>query len=293
MKNAISQAVISSNTGDIVNAKFHLKGRTGACCLSNVYNVAKDVDPRVFAKPNKILMDSFFKRPSLNDQAMEGIMNVLKDGMLVEQSYHYRTETEVAAVFFMGDHFRIAQAGDVVVLHVVDGMLLNPEVLQDSEEHPRLGSEDYEGAETTEAEDFGHGENTFLLCSREFAKAISEQVLEDELARASFTLDEKHNITSYDCTRWLKALREIFEESHMGKEYTAIAFSIPTKRQRPGKSVLIIVIVVIAVILIIFFALGALRRGKGGPGGPGGPGGGPGGRPGHGQEEPFDPNGGT
>ena len=159
MKNAISQATISSKTGDIVNARCHLKGRTGVCCLSNVYNVAKDTDPRVYAKPTKIVMESFFKRPSLNDQAMEGIMNVLKDGMLVEQSYHYRTEAEVGAVFFMGDHFRVVQAGDVVVLHFVDGMLLNPEVLSDSDAHPRLGSEDYEGAETKDAEEFGHGEN--------------------------------------------------------------------------------------------------------------------------------------
>ena len=288
MKNAISQAVISSKTGDIVNAKCHLKGRTGACCLSNVYNVAKDTDPRVFAKPTKIVMESFFKRPSLNDQAMEGIMNVLKDGMLVEQSYHYRTEAEVGVIFFMGDHFRTAQTGDVVVLHFVDGMLLNPEVLQESG-NPRVGSDDYEGAKVSEAEEFGHGENTFLVCSREFAAAISEQVLEDELARASYTIDEKRNITSYDCNRWLKALREIYEETHLGKEYTAIAFSIPTKRQRPGKGILIIAIIVIAVILLIFFALGALRRGKGGP-----PGGGPGReRPGNSQQEPFDPNGGT
>lgn len=287
MKNAISQAVISSKQGDIVNAKCHFKGQIGACCLSNVMNVAKDADSRVWAKPTKIVLESYLKRPSLNDQAMEGIMNVLKDGMLVEQSYHYRTEAEVGVVFFKGDHFRIAQAGNVVVLHFVNGMLVNPEVLKESD-RPNIGSADYEQAEFSDAEEFSHGENTFLLCNKEFAVALGEEAIEDALIRSSFTIDEKRGITSYDCNRWLKALRDIFEESNMGKDFTAIAFSIPEKRRRPGNSIILIVIIVIAVILIIFFALGAMRRGKGAP-----PGGGPGQGPGDRQEQPFDPNGGT
>lgn len=288
MKNAISQAVISSRQGDIVNAKCHFKGQTGVCCLANVMNVAKDADARVWAKPTKIVLESYFKRPSLNDQAMEGIMNVVKDGMLVEQSYHCRTEAEVGAIFFKGDHFRVAQAGNVVVLHFVDGMLINPEALKEPADRPNIGSLDYEQAEVSEAEEFGHGQNTFLLCTREFADALGEEAIEDALIRSSYTIDEKRGITSYDCNRWLKALRDIFEESHMGKEFTAIAFSIPEKRRRPGNSVILIVVIVIAVILIIFFALGAMRRGKGAP-----PGGGPGQGPGDRQEQPFDRDGGT
>ena len=287
MKNAISQAVISSNQGDILNAKCRIQGSRGVCSLSNVKNVSKEVDPRVPAKPTKIIVESFFKRPSLGDQAMDGIMNMVKDGVLVEQSYHYRTEAEVGAIFFMGDHFRIAQAGDIVVLHFVDGMLLNPEVLSAPSERPSLGSEDYEAAEVTEAAEFGHGENTFLLCTREFAQGLSEEIIEEALQKACFTIDEKRGIMSYDCNRWLKALRDIFEESHMGKEYTAIAFSIPAKRQRP-KSIIVIVIIVIAILVAIFFLMGALRRGKGAP-----PGGGPGQGPGQGQQQPFDPAGGT
>ena len=274
MKDFLQVAKIGSADGELRNAMSQAHGRRGVCCLSTARNMPKENLEKTSAKPTKIVIESFMRRPSLNDEAMSGIMGLANDGILVEQSANYRTEADLGAMFFIGDQFRIARAGDIVILHFVNGMLLNPEELRAPGDRPSIGSLDYSSPETEEISDFGHGENTFLFCTRSFAEVMTEELLEDTLQRSILTVDEKHGITTCDCTRWLKMLREIYEEAHTGKEYTAMAASIPPKKKRPGSRKTIIWIVVLIILaVLVFFALGALRRGPGGPGGPqGGPG---------------------
>ncbi len=289
-KDVVNVAKIGSRGGEVQNAQTQLHGRKGVCSLCDVRNVPTEEQNRVGSKPVKIITESFFRRPSLSDEALNGLVGLVKDGILVEQLPHYRAEADVGVLAFVGDRYRVIRAGDIVVLHFVDGMLLNPEELEPHPDRPAIGSAEYnrsESVEITELAEFGHGENTFLFCTRGFAEAMTEELLEDSLQRSVYTINEKHNVTAYDCKRWLKVLREICEEAGTGKEFTAMAVSMPAKRKRPGsKKKIILICVAVVALIAVFLVLGALKRGPGGgPGGPGGPGGGPGG-PGGPQEGP-------
>ena len=275
MSDILQTAKISSHGPELQNAQSQMHGRKGVCCLAVAQNVPKDQQERISAKPPKILIESFLRRPSLKDEAMNGIASLIQDGIMVEQTANYRVEASLGAMMFIGDRYRVARAGDIVVLHFVDGMLLNPEELDAPADRPPFGTEDYECMEVSELAEFGNGENTFLFCTRSFAAVMTEELLEDTLQRSVYTVDEKHGVVSYDCTRWLKMLRDIFEESNSGMEYAVMANSIPPKKKRPGsKKVVIWVIVAVVAVIVAFLLLGALRRGPGSAqsGPPGGPG---------------------
>ena len=271
MSDFLQMAKLSSAGEEVQNAHAEAQGRKGVCCLSTAHGAPKEKQEKVMGKPSKIFIESFMRRPSLSDEAASGIMGLVNDSILVEQSAYYRTEAEMAAMMFIGDQFRIVRAGDIVVLHFVNGMLLNPEELEGPSDRPALGSLDYSEPDTEALSEFGHGENTFLFCTRSFANTLTEELLEDTLQRSVKTVDEKRGVTTCDCARWLKVLREIFEEAHTGEEYTVMAVSIPPKKERPGsKKIIMWVVIAIVAALLIFFVLGAFRRGPGAPGGPGG-----------------------
>ena len=219
------------------------------------------------------------KRPAISAEAMKNIFERANSGLMVGQSPQYPSYASASAVFFLKNKFVYASAGDNVIFHFVNGKIADVFCSDPGEEPQYLGVPGYAAPKVSDEVPFAKGTHTFLLCSRPFADALDEEVLEGSLS-ANTHVSEKGKQTIYDvkCDRWLRELKDNIPGFNSDANYSAIAFSMPPRK----KSKLLLIIIIVALVLLLglgfFFASGAKRR----P---------PQNGPGQGQEEMLGPNG--
>ncbi|MBQ6152196.1 MAG: hypothetical protein IJJ15_00385 [Ruminococcus sp.] len=284
----------TNNPSNPDNSQFEMKGQKGVCCLAEGYNTPNTDSKSIGTKVISIIVPSFMKRPSLSSEAMNAIFERANSGVLTEQTPQYPTVVSASAIFFIKNKFVYASAGDNVIFHFVNGKIVDVFSCDPGEEPPCLGLPDYSSPRISDPLAFGKGENTFLICTRKFAEAISDEVLEDTLAHAThYTQKGNKKVSEVKCDKWLKALKGELPDFNGDDPYSAIAVSMPPRKKKPvWVIILIAVLALIAALLIANFAFRLpifsfiFRTGGPGQGGPGqgGPGqGGPGqGGPGNG-----------
>lgn len=250
----------ASNPNNPDNSLVKFKGQKGAACLV-CGNMPKDGESMA-EKATGIIVDSYMRRPALSVDAMDAIFKRTNDCILVGQNPQYPTFASMSGVFFIKNKFIMAAAGDNVVFHFVDGVLKDVFTGDSGSEPAYLGNVRFTAPKVSDQVALGKGENTFLIASKKFAEAFSEDDLEDALHRATHTTQKgKAKITEVKCDRWLSELWDgIGDKSN--DEYSAIAFSLPQK-QRSLKKLIIGIIIAVVVIAAAVFALGFFTRGRG------------------------------
>lgn len=276
----INVSKISNYTQNPDNSVFEMKGQKGIGCLVEGYNTPKDGGYSPESKVTRILVESFMKRPAVSYEAMSAIFERANNGLMVTQSPQYPSYASASAVFFVKNNFVYATAGDNVIFHFVNGRITDVFCNDPGEEPQYLGVPGYTAPKVSEQVPFSKGSHTFLICSRSFADALNEDILEGALAANTFVSQKgKQTIADVKCDRWLRELSDnIHDFNNPSSSYSAIAFSMPPKTK--SKLLLIIIIIALAVLIGVgFFIAGGARKRAMGPG------------PGQGQEEMLGPNG--
>ncbi len=241
------------------NSQAEMKGQRGVCSLVDGINIPKADGQTMPSKVNKILIESYLRRPSLKDEAIKKVFEFANNGVLVTQSPQYPCIASASAVFILKNKFVYASAGDNVIFHFVNGILTDVFECDIDEEPIHLGTPRYSVPMVSEQMTFAKGENTFLLCTKKFADSLTQDILEDTLSKATHTkIIKKHTVTEVRCDRWLKMLKDNLTNYNKDDSYSAIAFSIPPRKKKP-KSVLIIIAIILA-LAIAFFGFGALGK---------------------------------
>ena len=260
----IRSASISNHPNNNINARSVVKGQRGVCCLSCGIRMPKAADQSTPAKVTEIVVESFMRRPALSAEATDGIYRRANDRVLLNQSPQYPSFVSTNAVFFVKNKFIFATAGDNVVFHFVNGVLKN--VFKGSPDRDALclGNLSFSSPKVSGEIPFGKGENTFLLCSGKFAAAFSENQLEQALIRATHVTQKgKKTISQVNCSAWLKALwDELGYAVNSPDEYSAVAFTLPTKR-KSTKALVIGIVAAVIFLLVAFLAFGFFTRSKG------------------------------
>lgn len=269
----------TNNPSNPDNAQFEMKGQKGVCCLVEGYHTPNLAEKSIGTKVLSIIVPSFMKRPSLSGEAMNAIFERANSGVLTEQTPQYPTIASASAIFFIKNKFVYASAGDNVIFHFVNGKIVDVFSCDPGEEPPCLGLPDYSSPRISDPIAFGKGENTFLICTRQFAESISDETLEETLAQSThYTQKGNKRISDVKCDKWLKALKGELPDFNGDNQYSAIAVSMPAKKKKPvWVIILIAVLALIAALLIANFAfrlpIFSFIFRSGGPGpGQGGPG---------------------
>ncbi len=256
-------ARISNHASNFMNPENSIaviKGQRGVCCLSSGINMPKAGGESAPAKVTGIIADSFMRRPSLSTEASDAIFKRGNDMVLVNQSPQYPSFVSSSAVFFLKNKFVVASAGDNVVFHFVNGVLQQVYAGDTGADPVYLGHIRFSSPKTSEQITFGKGENTFLICSRKFAEAFTENQLEEELIRATHVTQKgKKSISEVKCDRWLKALWDSIANISDADDYSAVAFTLPAK-MKSAKTLVIAAIVAVILAAAIFFAVGFFTR---------------------------------
>lgn len=162
----------------------------------------------------KLMIDTFMKRPSLEDRAMEGIAQFVNEHLSSSQKEN-RYEDGIcafAAVFILRGKARWLTGGGSMVYHFADKQLIRYSQCVDA---PPLGMSAQYNVELEDAFDLTEGENAFLVCSKEMAKQTPPELLERTLQNADSAED------------WLQAIVSEIGES---RQYCASAMILPAKK---------------------------------------------------------------
>ena len=274
----INVSKISNRSQNPDNSVFELKGQKGIGCLVEGYNTPKDGGNSPESKVTRILVESYMKRPAISAEAMNAIFERANSGLMITQSPQYPSYASASAVFLLKNKFVYASAGDNVIFHFVNGRISDVFCNDPGEEPMYLGVPGYTAPKVSDEVPFAKGSHTFLICSRSFADALSEEVLEGSLSsNTHITQKGKQQIADVKCDRWLRELKDNIPSFNSDANYSAIAFSIPPKK----KSKLALIIIIAVIVLLIVAGL-FLIRGKRPPQAPQGP---------AGQEQIVGPNG--
>ncbi len=208
----------------------------------------------IAAKIASGFVESYLRRPSLKDEAIQKMTEFAHDALTQQQSASYPVACHLAVLATLGNQFRWMTLGDVRIYHFVNGQIMR----SNEGSVPPLGSRQGEKRpDGISATDFSQGENSFLICSGSFARAVREHEMENTLSMADSAED------------WLRLLRELYED-RAEEPFALQTVFIPARRKRmPKKAVIAICIALVVLAVGAFFAMGALRRKNGGEGGPG------------------------
>ena len=259
-------AKISNHARDVLNPEnsmVEIKGQKGVCCLVNGINLPKTDGQAMPSKVTRIFIESFMKRPSVSNEAMDAIYKLANNGVLVTQSPQYPAFASASGIFMLKNKFVFASAGDNVIFHFVDGILKEVFSGANGADPVYLGNTRFSTPKVSDQMTFAKGENTFLMCSRKFAEAFSERDIEEALARATHVTQKgKERVTDVKCDRWLRELWDMLGNIDDREEYSAIAMSLPAKK-KSKKALIIGIIIAVVVIAVAFLAVGFFTRGRG------------------------------
>ena len=263
-------AKINSRAKKAENAQAEMKGGRGVCSLVDSRNTPKTEEVSLAGKVNKIIVESYMKRPSLKEDAIKTLYRFVNNGVLVSQSPMYPCSASVSTILLLKNKYAFATAGDNVIFHFVNGILNEVFECNTDSSAVCVGTQNFMEPTISELHTFSQGENTFLMCTKNFADVLDEDILEETLAKATHTkIIHNQEVNEIKCDRWLKMLSEYAHDISKEESYSAIALTVPEKRKKP-KWVAVLIAVILALI-IGFFGFGALGKMRGGPnGGPNG-----------------------
>ena len=261
-------AKISNRADNIMNPESAMgafKGQKGVCALSCGINMPRAEIQQTPAAITKDIVESFMRRPSLGTEASDAIFKRANDRVLVNQSpQQYPACVSSSAVFCLKNKFVFATAGDNVIFHFVDGTLKEVFTGDSGVDPLYLGHLRYTSPKVSDQITFAKGENTFLICSRKFAEAFTENQLEEELIRATHTTQKgKKAISEVKCDRWIKALWDNLGNAvNSADDYSAVAFTLPAKA-KSAKTIVICIIAAVVLAAVVFLTLGIIKRASG------------------------------
>ena len=231
--------------------KSESKGKNAVSVFAIGHNEPKGQES-LGGKVARVVIEHYLRRPTLREEGLQKITEFAHDVICARQAPGYQAECDLGILMNQGDQFRWIVAGDVRIMHFLNGQLM----AENNGEAARLGDgRTKEKPEVLEATDLGKGENSFLICSGSFVRYVREQEIEDALSAAE------------NAEEWLRLLKERYEDKcGDGEPFALMTIFMPQKRKRLSRKA-VIAIIVAAVVLCagVFFALGAARR-RNGPG---------------------------
>lgn len=252
----------ASNKANPNNAVLEMKGQKGVCTLACGINMPKADAETTPAKIAGIITESFMKRPSLSTEASDAIYKRANDRVLLDQSPQYPACVSASSIYMLKNKFVMATAGDNVIFHFVNGQLRQVFAGDMGNDPLYLGHVRYSSPKTGEAVTFGKGTNTFLICSKKFAQALNEEIISNELIRATHVSQKgSKQVSEVKCDRWLKALWDNLGRINPNDDYSAIAFSLPEKR-KSTKTLVIGIVIAVVVAVLAFLAVGFFTHPK-------------------------------
>ena len=241
---------------DPKNVRSDARGKNAVGVLAIGFNEPKDQES-VGGKVTKVILENYLRRPSLKEEALQKLTEFAHDAICVQQAPNYPVECAMGVLMIQDNRFRWITTGDVRIYHFVNGQIMET----NEGTAKRLGGgHEQTMPEVLPATEFRKGENSFLICSGSFARAVREEEIENALSIADNAED------------WLRVLKNLYEDRCADEPFALMTIFMPEKRKRMSKKAIIIIIVVV-VLVVGFVVAGFFRRGPGGQGGPGGPGG--------------------
>lgn len=113
-------------------------------------------------KAFQIAGDSFLRRPSLADEAMETIARFINEGIFILQDMEKRFRCSAAFLYVYKGMGRVFSAGNALALHYRDGKLTHRFYTSDA---PEIGSMLRGGSIFSPEFDISEGTNGFVLCA--------------------------------------------------------------------------------------------------------------------------------
>ena len=227
------------------------KGKNGVGILAIGYNEPKGQES-LGGKVTRVVIEHYMRRPTLKEEGLQKITEFAHDAICVQQAPGYQAECALGILMTQGDQFRWIVAGDVRIMHFLNGQLMT----ENKGNAPRLGSgKTKEMPEVLEATSLQKGENSFLICSESFVQYVREAEIENALSMAE------------NAEEWLRILKDLYEDRcRDGEPFALMTVFMPQKRKwLSRKAVIAIIIAAVVLCAGIFVAMGAMRR-KNGPG---------------------------
>jgi len=231
------------------NALFGSRGRNLVLVMARAENEPKGEDTAA-SKVCKVLFENFLRRASLKDEAIEHLNAFMNDSILSMQSPQYKVVCSSSALIVCGERFRFFAHGSIKAYHFINGQVVDAFPAQPT---PKLG-EGLSSAVTASPEiAFTRGEHSFLLAGEDVARLISDEELEQTLARAT------------SAAHWIDLVQSLFQQRcKEGDRFNACTLLMPSKKERPSmKKTVVIALAVLVALLLAFFGMGALRRSSG------------------------------
>lgn len=171
-----------------------------------------DEDSELASKATKIAIDSFLKRPGLDDKAMRAVADFANNGVFMENGGQEDKNEEkplcaMAGLFSIDGHARWIACGGAMVFHFEDGKLARHSA---AKETPPLGVGPRYFLELEDTFELTAEKNAFLVCSRELALQTTPEMLEKTLENSKTPEEWVKNILAEVDTKRQFCLNVLF-----------------------------------------------------------------------------------
>lgn len=222
------------------NIKCEQRGNHNVFLLANGLHEPKE-KRTIASKVCRVMIETFLKRPSLNELAFHKIVEMANNAVLASQTPNFRIQCEYLMLCLCKNKAKWARNGDVTLLHFADG-----ELVSRTEKDPQaaLGEELNAEAEIYETETLGK-EDHYLIA---FTGNLEKKVSVDAIAK---------HVRNADSAAGLQSMLLRQYASNGGEDNISVfTLHLPPRK----KSVWTILLVTLLVALVIFFVVGALGR---------------------------------
>ena len=190
-----------------------------------------DTNGEIEGRIADILVNSFTRRPALQEGPLVAICNFMNNAIFVKNKPGSVYMCDAAIMMLIKSHFRWIISGTSRVLYFVDKKLVHQ---SEKREHTRIGMEPSYTPNMSEVYKVEKGENAFFLCSKALTDKIGEDGIEKALQEASSQDD------------WMRRVEEMAGDI----DFAAQALILPEQKRPPILSFAIIGILLIAVVVL-------------------------------------------
>lgn len=222
------------------NIKCEQRGKNNVFVLANGTHEPKE--KRIIAsKVSRVIIESFMKRPSLDDVAFAKIVEMANSAVLASQTPNFRIQCEYLMLCLCQNKVKWIRNGDVTLLHFADGELISR---TEREPSVALGEELTVEADVYETETLGKGDHYLIGFTGDLEQKLSAGVIAKHVSNAESASGlQSMLLRQYVCN---------------GGEDNISMFTLHLPPRK--KSIWTILLVALAAALILFFIVGALGR---------------------------------